>query len=42
MAGSIETTHAESSVTGVAVGSGLFGPHLFEGYVQFMPAPAAA
>ena len=40
--GSIETTHADASVTEVAAGSGLFGPHLFDGYVQFTPAPAAA
>jgi D-serine deaminase-like pyridoxal phosphate-dependent protein len=40
--GSIETTRADASVTEVAAGSGLFGPHLFDGYVQFTPAPAAA
>jgi D-serine deaminase-like pyridoxal phosphate-dependent protein len=40
--GSIETTHADPSVTEVAAGSGLFGPHLFDGYTQFTPAPAAA
>jgi D-serine deaminase-like pyridoxal phosphate-dependent protein len=40
--GSIETTSADPSVTEVAAGSGLFGPHLFDGYVQFSPAPAAA
>ncbi|MEP6843796.1 MAG: amino acid deaminase/aldolase, partial [Pseudolysinimonas sp.] len=40
--GSIETTRADPSVTEVAAGSGLFGPHLFDGYVQFAPAPAAA
>ncbi len=40
--GSIESTHADSSVTEVAAGSGLFGPHLFDGYTQFTPAPAAA
>jgi len=40
--GSIETTRADPSVTEVAAGSGLFGPHLFDGYVQFTPAPAAA
>jgi D-serine deaminase-like pyridoxal phosphate-dependent protein len=40
--GSIESTHADSSVTEVAAGSGLFGPHLFDGYVQFSPAPAAS
>jgi len=40
--GSIESTHADSSVTEVAAGSGLFGPHLFDGYTRFQPAPAAA
>jgi D-serine deaminase-like pyridoxal phosphate-dependent protein len=40
--GSLESTHADDSVTEVAAGSGLFGPHLFDGYTQFTPAPAAA
>lgn len=40
--GSIESTHADGSVTEVAAGSGLFGPHLFDGYTHFHPAPAAA
>lgn len=40
--GSIESTHADGSVTEVAAGSGLFGPHLFDGYTHFRPAPAAA
>lgn len=40
--GSIESTHADPSVTEVAAGSGLFGPHLFDRYVHFTPAPAAA
>ena len=40
--GSLESTHADASVTEIAAGSGLFGPHLFDGYVQFRPAPAAA
>ncbi len=40
--GSIESTHADRSVTEVAAGSGLFGPHLFDGYAHFHPAPAAA
>ncbi len=40
--GSLETTHADASVTEIAAGSGLFGPHLFDGYRQFTPAPAAA
>jgi len=40
--GSIESTVAESAVTEVAAGSGLFGPHLFDNYAHFHPAPAAA
>jgi D-serine deaminase-like pyridoxal phosphate-dependent protein len=40
--GSIETTSADPSVTEVAAGSGLFGPHLFDGYTKFHPAPAAS
>lgn len=40
--GSLESTHADPSVTEIAAGSGLFGPHLFDGYWQFTPAPAAA
>lgn len=40
--GSIESTHADPSVTEVAAGSGLFGPHLFDGYSRFAPAPAAS
>jgi D-serine deaminase-like pyridoxal phosphate-dependent protein len=40
--GSLESTHADTSVTEIAAGSGLFGPHLFDGYWQFTPAPAAA
>jgi len=40
--GSLETTHADPSVTEIAAGSGLFGPHLFDGYWQFTPAPAAS
>jgi D-serine deaminase-like pyridoxal phosphate-dependent protein len=40
--GSLETTCADPSVTEAAAGSGLFGPHLFDNYVQFSPAPAAA
>lgn len=40
--GSLESTHADASVTEIAAGSGLFGPHLFDGYVHFSPAPAAA
>jgi D-serine deaminase-like pyridoxal phosphate-dependent protein len=40
--GSIESSVAESGVTEVAAGSGLFGPHLFDNYTHFHPAPAAA
>ncbi|MBO9578910.1 MAG: amino acid deaminase/aldolase, partial [Microbacteriaceae bacterium] len=40
--GSVESTHADGSVTEVAAGSGLLGPHLFDHYRHFTPAPAAA
>ncbi len=40
--GSLESTSAESAVTEIAAGSGLFGPHLFDHYRNFTPAPAAA
>ena len=40
--GSLETTSADESVTEIAAGSGLFGPHLFDSYSHFSPAPAAA
>jgi len=40
--GSIERTVAEAAVTEVAAGSGLFGPHLFDNYRSFTPAPAVA
>jgi D-serine deaminase-like pyridoxal phosphate-dependent protein len=40
--GSLESTAAESAVTELAAGSGLFGPHLFDNYRHFTPAPAAA
>ncbi|WP_230686959.1 alanine racemase [Catellatospora vulcania] len=40
--GSLEVTGADRSVTEVAAGSGLFGPHLFDNYAHFTPAPAAA
>ena len=40
--GSIERTVAEDAITEVAVGSGLFGPHLFDNYRSFTPAPAVA
>jgi D-serine deaminase-like pyridoxal phosphate-dependent protein len=40
--GSIESSIAEAGVTEVAAGSGLFGPHLFDNYTHFHPAPAAS
>ncbi|MHC5797278.1 amino acid deaminase/aldolase [Lacisediminihabitans sp. FW035] len=40
--GSLESTSAESAVTEIAAGSGLFGPHLFDHYRRFLPAPAAS
>jgi D-serine deaminase-like pyridoxal phosphate-dependent protein len=40
--GSIESTSSEQAVTEIAAGSGLFGPHLFDHYDAFQPAPAAA
>jgi D-serine deaminase-like pyridoxal phosphate-dependent protein len=40
--GSLERTAQDHSVTEIAAGSGLFGPHLFDDYSHFTPAPAAA
>lgn len=40
--GSVESTAADDSVTEIAAGSGLFGPHLFDHYTSFTPAPAAS
>ena len=40
--GSLEATAADASITEIAAGSGIFGGHLFDGYTQFTPAPAAA
>lgn len=40
--GSIERTIDEAAITEVAAGSGLFGPHLFDNYAGFTPAPAVA
>ncbi|MDY7543096.1 MULTISPECIES: alanine racemase [unclassified Cryobacterium] len=40
--GSLESTHADASVTDIAAGSGFFGGHLFDNYSAFTPAPAAA
>jgi D-serine deaminase-like pyridoxal phosphate-dependent protein len=38
--GSLELTTADSSVTELAAGSGLFGPTLFDGYSRFAPRHA--
>lgn len=40
--GSIESTSADPSVTEIAAGSGIFGPHLFDHYRAFDPAPAVS
>jgi D-serine deaminase-like pyridoxal phosphate-dependent protein len=40
--GSLESTSAEHAVTEIAAGSGLIGPHLFDHYRHFTPAPAAS
>ncbi|WP_130176151.1 alanine racemase [Cryobacterium sp. SO1] len=40
--GSLESTHADTSVTDIAAGSGFFGGHHFDNYSGFRPAPAAA
>jgi D-serine deaminase-like pyridoxal phosphate-dependent protein len=40
--GSLEATAKDRSVTELTAGSGLFGPHLFDNYAHFSPAPAAA
>lgn len=40
--GSLEATSLDGSVTEIGAGSGLFGGHLFDGYTEFTPAPAAA
>ena len=40
--GSLESTSSEDAVTEISAGSGLFGPHLFDHYRHFTPAPAAA
>ncbi|MCP2322465.1 D-serine deaminase-like pyridoxal phosphate-dependent protein [Hamadaea flava] len=40
--GSLEATASDPSVTEVTAGSGLLGPHLFDNYAHFHPAPAAA
>lgn len=38
--GSLERTATDPSVTELCAGSGLFGPHLFDEYEAFRPAPA--
>lgn len=40
--GSLESTSSEAAVTELAAGSGLMGPHLFDTYRAFTPAPAAS
>ncbi|PJI94629.1 amino acid deaminase/aldolase [Luteimicrobium subarcticum] len=40
--GSLESSAADASVTELTAGSGLFGPHLFDNYAHFTPAPAVA
>lgn len=40
--GSLESTCVDDSVTEIAAGSGLFAGHLFDGYADFHPAPAAS
>lgn len=40
--GSLESSAADPSLTELAAGSGLFGPHLFDNYRSFTPAPAVA
>jgi D-serine deaminase-like pyridoxal phosphate-dependent protein len=39
--GSLESTAAEAVVTEVTVGSGFYGPTLFDAYARFRPQPAA-
>ncbi len=39
--GSLERTTAETAVTEIAAGSGLYGPALFDSYLAFRPEPAA-
>ena len=38
--GSVERTVSEPAITEVAAGSGLYGPHIFDHYQHFTPAPA--
>lgn len=39
--GSLDFTTTDDSVTELAAGSGLYGPHLFDHYARFSPHPAA-
>lgn len=39
--GSLEFTTSDESVTELAAGSGIYGPHLFDHYARFTPHPAA-
>lgn len=39
--GSVESTVADETVTEVAAGSGIYGPHLFDRYDTFTPYPVA-
>ncbi|WP_019204193.1 alanine racemase [Tsukamurella sp. 1534] len=39
--GSLERNAEDPNITDIAAGSGLYGPHLFDGYSHFQPAPAA-
>ena len=39
--GSFQSTAADESVTELAAGSGVYGPHLFDRYDTFAPHPAA-
>ncbi|MET9327112.1 amino acid deaminase/aldolase [Tsukamurella sp. NPDC003166] len=38
--GSLERNAEDPNITDIAAGSGLYGPHLFDGYSHFRPAPA--
>ena len=40
--GSIEQTVQDPAITEIAAGSGLYGPHIFDHYEHFQPAPAVA
>lgn len=40
--GSIERNASDPNISDIAAGSGLYGPHLFDQYSHFRPAPAMA